>query len=66
MGSSQIRAEYKGEVWVFSGDYKDEDDGVAVPYEPVKCYTFITECTEKLSSEKLEDRIRRMLEQLEK
>ncbi|WP_081208493.1 ligase-associated DNA damage response exonuclease [Salegentibacter sediminis] len=45
IGSSQIRVEYKGEVWVFSGDYKDENDGVAVPYEPVKCHTFITECT---------------------
>lgn len=45
IGSSQIRVEYKGEVWVFSGDYKDEDDGVAVPFEPVKCHTFITECT---------------------
>ncbi|MCP9198975.1 ligase-associated DNA damage response exonuclease [Gramella sp. GC03-9] len=45
LGSSQIRAEYKGEVWVFTGDYKTEDDGVAVPYEPVKCDTFITECT---------------------
>ncbi|HKL36193.1 MAG TPA: ligase-associated DNA damage response exonuclease [Salegentibacter sp.] len=45
IGSSQIRVEHKGEVWVFTGDYKDEDDGVAVPYEPVKCHTFITECT---------------------
>ncbi|WP_026913916.1 ligase-associated DNA damage response exonuclease [Christiangramia portivictoriae] len=45
IGSSQIRVEYKGEVWVFTGDYKTEDDGVAVPYEPVKCHTFITECT---------------------
>ncbi len=45
IGSSQIRVEYKGEVWVFTGDYKTEDDGVAVPYEPVKCDTFITECT---------------------
>ncbi|MFO8145852.1 MAG: ligase-associated DNA damage response exonuclease [Bacteroidota bacterium] len=45
IGSSQIRVEYKGEVWVFSGDYKTEDDGVAVPYEVVKCNTFITECT---------------------
>ncbi len=45
IGSSQIRVEYKGEVWVFSGDYKTEDDGVAVPYEPVKCHSFITECT---------------------
>ncbi|MCF4100343.1 ligase-associated DNA damage response exonuclease [Gillisia sp. M10.2A] len=45
IGSSQIRVEYKGEVWVFTGDYKTEDDGVAVPYEVVKCNSFITECT---------------------
>ena len=45
IGSSQIRVEHKGEVWVFTGDYKTEDDGLAVPYEPVKCHTFITECT---------------------
>lgn len=45
IGSSQIRVEYNGEVWVFTGDYKTEDDGVAVPYEVVKCHTFITECT---------------------
>ena len=45
IGSAQIKVEYKGEVWVFTGDYKTEDDGVATPYEPVKCHTFITECT---------------------
>lgn len=45
IGSSQIRVEYKGEVWVFTGDYKLENDGVSVPYEVVKCNTFITECT---------------------
>lgn len=45
IGSSQIRVEYKGEVWVFTGDYKTEDDGLAVPYEVVKCHAFITECT---------------------
>ncbi len=45
VGSSQIRVEHKGEVWVFTGDYKTEDDGLAVPYEVVKCHTFITECT---------------------
>ncbi len=28
IGSSQIRIEYKGEVWVASGDYKTEDDHV--------------------------------------
>lgn len=45
IGSSQVRVEYKGEVWVFSGDYKTENDGISTPYEPVKCHTFITECT---------------------
>jgi putative mRNA 3-end processing factor len=45
IGSSQIRVEHQGEVWVFTGDYKDEADGVCTPYEPVKCHTFITECT---------------------
>ncbi len=45
IGSSQVRVEYKGEVWVFSGDYKVEDDGISVPFEPVKCHAFITECT---------------------
>jgi len=45
LGSAQIRVEYKGEVWVASGDYKLEDDGLAEPFEPVKCHTFITEST---------------------
>lgn len=45
IGSSQIRVEHKGEVWVFTGDYKLENDGVATPYESIKCQTFITECT---------------------
>ncbi|GGE13445.1 ligase-associated DNA damage response exonuclease [Psychroflexus salis] len=45
IGSSQIRVEHKGEVWVFTGDYKDEADGVCIPFEPVKCHSFITECT---------------------
>ncbi len=44
-GSSQVRVEYKGEVWVVSGDYKLEDDGFSGSFEPVKCNTFITECT---------------------
>ncbi len=44
-GSAQIRIEYKGEIWVVSGDYKVEDDGLAETYEPVKCHHFITECT---------------------
>jgi putative mRNA 3-end processing factor len=45
IGSAQIRVEYKGEVWVASGDYKLEDDHVSTPFEPVKCHTFISECT---------------------
>lgn len=45
IGSAQIRVEYKGEVWVVSGDYKLEDDGISTPFEPVKCNTFISECT---------------------
>lgn len=45
IGSAQVRVEYKGEVWVFSGDYKLEDDGLSVPFEPVKCHTFISEST---------------------
>ncbi|SIT06489.1 putative mRNA 3-end processing factor [Zobellia uliginosa] len=45
IGSSQIRVEHKGEVWVFTGDYKTENDGISTPYDPIKCDTFITECT---------------------
>jgi len=44
-GSCQIRVEHKDEIWVFTGDYKTEDDGISTPYEAVKCDTFITECT---------------------
>lgn len=45
IGSAQIRVEYKGEVWVVSGDYKLEDDGLSLPFEPIKCHAFISECT---------------------
>ncbi|KAF2338886.1 ligase-associated DNA damage response exonuclease [Flavobacterium ginsenosidimutans] len=45
IGSAQIRVEYKDEIWVFTGDYKTENDGISVPYEVVKCHSFITECT---------------------
>jgi putative mRNA 3-end processing factor len=44
-GSAQIRVEVGGEVWVVSGDYKVVEDGVSEPFEPVKCHTFISECT---------------------
>ena len=45
IGSAQIRVEYKGEVWVASGDYKTEADGLSTPFEAIKCHTFITEST---------------------
>ena len=41
IGSSQIRVEYNGEVWVVSGDYKTENDGISGEFEPVKCNVFI-------------------------
>lgn len=45
VGSAQVRVEYKGEIWVVSGDYKVENDGLSTPFEPVKCHHFISECT---------------------
>ncbi len=45
LGSAQARVEYGGEVWVVSGDYKTEPDGVTAPFEPVRCNVFITEST---------------------
>ena len=45
IGSSQIRIESNGEVWVVSGDYKTENDGISGKFEPIRCHTFITEST---------------------
>lgn len=45
IGSSQVRVEHHGEVWVVSGDYKTENDGISGVFEPVKCNSFITEST---------------------
>ena len=45
IGSSQVRIECKGEVWVVSGDYKTEDDGLSGAFEALRCNTFITEST---------------------
>jgi putative mRNA 3-end processing factor len=45
VGSAQIRVESDGEVWVASGDYKLEDDGLSGAIEVVKCHAFITEST---------------------
>ena len=44
-GSAQVRLEFKGEVWVVSGDYKLQKDGISAPFEPVRCHSFITEST---------------------
>lgn len=45
IGSAQIRVEDDKQVWVASGDYKLENDGISDPFEPVKCDVFITEST---------------------
>ena len=45
LGSAQVRMETGGEVWVASGDYKLQPDPTCVPFEPVRCDTFITEST---------------------
>lgn len=44
-GSAQIRVERGGQVWVASGDYKTEADALCEPFDPVRCHTFLTECT---------------------
>ena len=44
-GSAQIRVAVGGQVWVVSGDYKTTPDGLSTPFAPVRCHTFITECT---------------------
>ncbi len=44
-GSAQIAVERGGEVWVVSGDYKVEPDGLSEPFAPVPCHAFISECT---------------------
>lgn len=44
-GSAQVRVAYNGEVWVFSGDYKIQEDGISAPFEIVRCNVFITEST---------------------
>jgi putative mRNA 3-end processing factor len=45
LGSSQVRVEHKGEVWVVSGDYKRAADPTCAPFEPQPCHTFVTEAT---------------------
>jgi putative mRNA 3-end processing factor len=45
LGSAQVRVEYRGEVWVVSGDYKTVPERTCAPFEPVRCDVFITEST---------------------
>lgn len=55
LGSSQVRLEYRGEVWVASGDYfvsgaasgfgEAEANPTCSAFEPVPCHCFITEST---------------------
>lgn len=44
-GSAQIKVTVGGEIWVASGDYKIEDDGLSEAFEPQRCHHFITEST---------------------
>ena len=45
LGSAQIRIEKDGESIVVSGDYKRQSDATCLPFEPVRCNTFVTEST---------------------
>lgn len=45
LGSAQVRVEYKGEVWVVTGDFKLVDDKISQPFEPIKCDVLITDST---------------------
>lgn len=45
LGSAQVRVEHRGEVWVFTGDYKRHADATCRGFELIRCHTFITECT---------------------
>lgn len=45
LGSSQLRIEHDGEVWVVSGDYKRDADPTCAPFEVVPCDVFISEAT---------------------
>jgi putative mRNA 3-end processing factor len=45
LGSSQVRIEHQGRVWVVSGDYKRQPDPTCAPFEPLECDVFISEAT---------------------
>ena len=44
-GSAQVRLEFKGEVWVVTGDLKPEGNPYCAPFEHLSCDHLITECT---------------------
>jgi len=45
LGSAQIRVEHNDSVWVFTGDFKRDQDPSCEAFELVQCDTFITEAT---------------------
>lgn len=45
LGSAQVRVEYRGEVWVVTGDYKRHRDPTTTPFESLTCHTLVTEST---------------------
>ncbi|HVJ64027.1 MAG TPA: ligase-associated DNA damage response exonuclease [Bdellovibrionota bacterium] len=45
LGSSQVRVEVNGKVWVVTGDYKRESDPSCEPFEVVPCDVLVTEAT---------------------
>lgn len=45
LGACMVRVEHRGEVWLFSGDYKTQSDPTCKLIEPVSCDVFISECT---------------------
>ncbi len=45
LGSSQVRLERGGEVWVVSGHYNPLSDPTCEPFEPVRCDALVTGAT---------------------
>ncbi|MFK7891015.1 MAG: ligase-associated DNA damage response exonuclease [Granulosicoccus sp.] len=45
LGSAQIRIARDSDVWVFTGDFKRDNDPTCEPFELVPCNTLITEAT---------------------
>lgn len=45
LGSSQIRLEFRDQIWIITGDYKLENDGISGEFESQRCTHMISECT---------------------